>query len=71
VKVPVRDAITNLARLLEKRRSLVAALVAAYAVWRYGRYLVVGWLQVHNLPFIDGPATYLWSTGTSPPRLGS
>ena len=44
---------------LKRNRSLVAALVAVYAVWRYGRYLAWGWLQVHNLPFVDGPVDFL------------
>ena len=44
---------------LKRNRSLVAALVAVYAVWRYGRYLDWGWLQVHNLPFVEGPLDYL------------
>ena len=44
---------------LKERRSLIAALAAGYAVWRYGRYLAAGWLQLHNLPFVDGPVRFL------------
>jgi len=52
---------------LKRHRSLAAALVAAYALWRYGRYLALGWLQLRNLPFIDGPTRFLlghWEVAT-------
>ncbi len=44
---------------LKRHRSLIAALAAVYAVWRYGRYLAFGWLQLRNLPFVDGPVRFL------------
>lgn len=44
---------------LRRHRTLAAALAAAYALWRYGRYLAVGWLQLRNVPFVDGPVQFL------------
>lgn len=44
---------------LKRHRSLIALLAAVYAVWRYGRYLALGWLQLRNVPFVDGPVRFL------------
>ena len=57
-------------RKLKRHRSLVAALVAGYAVWRYGRYLAWGWLQLRNLPFVDGPLDFLLGNWEAAAALG-
>ncbi len=66
MKLPA--AIKDLEGFLKRHRSLVAVAVALYAVWRYGRYLGVAWLQVRNLPFVDGPVQFLvghWAWATA------